>query len=161
MTQNALGLIETIGYTAAIEAADTCLKSANVKVIGYEKVTSGFVTVKIYGDVGAVKAAIDAAKISAGKINSVLSTLIIPRPNNGIHTLIHSNETVTSVDVECKKVEVSNDENTTNQIEVKSEMKETQINEEISGLIEENLSNIDVNITQDDDRKTEETNDAE
>lgn len=88
MTQNALGLIEVIGMTAALEAADTCLKSSNVQLIGYEKVTGGLVTVKIDGDVGAVKAAIVAAKVRAEKINTVVSTLVIPRPAKGIQPLI-------------------------------------------------------------------------
>ena len=55
MDNQALGLIETIGMTGAIEAADTCLKSANVQLIGYELSTGGLVTVKVQGNVGAVK----------------------------------------------------------------------------------------------------------
>lgn len=94
MSQNALGLVEVIGLTAAIEAADTCLKSANVQLIGYEKVTKGLVTVKIQGDVGAVKAAIEAAKSSAAKIGTVVSTLIIPRPAAALQLLVESETTI-------------------------------------------------------------------
>lgn len=90
MTHGALGLIEVIGLTAALEAADTCLKSSNVQLIGYEKVTSGLVTVKIQGDVGAVKAAISAAEMNVRKVGTVLSTLVIPRPAEGIVSFINS-----------------------------------------------------------------------
>nr|WP_295970804.1 BMC domain-containing protein [uncultured Bacillus sp.] len=96
MTQWALGLIEVKGLPAALEAADTCLKSSNTQLIGYEKTTGGLVTVKIQGDVGAVKAAIDAAKISAAKIGPVVSSLVIPRPAAGINGVIYSVETVLS-----------------------------------------------------------------
>ncbi|MBZ4654107.1 MAG: putative microcompartment shellprotein [Peptococcaceae bacterium] len=94
MSQNALGLVEVIGLTAAIEAADTCLKSANVQLIGYEKVTKGLVTVKIQGDVGAVKAAIEAAKSSVAQIGTVVSTLIIPRPAAALQLLVESETTI-------------------------------------------------------------------
>lgn len=94
MDQNALGLVEVIGLTAAIEAADTCLKSANVQLIGYEKVTKGLVTVKIQGDVGAVKAALEAAKSSAAKIGAVVSTLLIPRPAEALQLLVESEATI-------------------------------------------------------------------
>lgn len=94
MNQNALGLVEVIGLTASIEAADTCLKSANVQLIGYEKVTQGLVAVKIQGDIGAVKAAIEAAKSSAAKIGAVVSTLIIPRPATALQLLVESETTI-------------------------------------------------------------------
>ncbi len=93
--KEALGLIETVGMAAAIEAADTCVKSANVELIGYELTRGqGMVTVKIKGDVGAVKAGIEAAKISAAKVSRVVSTLVIPRPAQGIEGIIESNSTV-------------------------------------------------------------------
>ncbi|QCX34512.1 BMC domain-containing protein [Caloramator sp. E03] len=95
MSEKALGLIETIGLAAAIEAADTAIKSANVNLIGYELTKgNGMVTVKIEGDVGAVKAAIEAAKVSASKINKVCSVLIIPRPAEYIEKIIRSSLTV-------------------------------------------------------------------
>jgi ethanolamine utilization protein EutM len=106
MTQWALGLIEVIGLPPALEAADTCLKSANIHLIGYEKVTSGFMTVKIQGDVGAVKAAIEAAKVSAAKIGPVVSTLVIPRPAEGIHGVIYSSETVSSEAESTQETEI-------------------------------------------------------
>lgn len=95
MNGEALGVIETIGMAAAIEAADSCVKSANVTLIGYELTRgSGLVTIKIEGNVGAVKAAISAAKVSAGRVNKVYATLIIPRPAKDLDNIIKSKETV-------------------------------------------------------------------
>jgi len=95
MLTQALGLIETIGLAAAVEAADTAIKSSNVRLIGYELTSGdGMVTVKFEGDVGAVKAAIQAAKPSAEKVSGVFSTLIIPRPAKGIDSFVCSTDTV-------------------------------------------------------------------
>lgn len=95
MNKEALGVIETVGMAAAIQAADTCVKSANVELIGYELTKgSGLVTIKIRGNVGAVKAAIEAAKVSAAAINKVYATLIIPRPAANLEGLIESDSTV-------------------------------------------------------------------
>ncbi len=77
----ALGMIETKGLICLIEAVDAMLKSANVQMIGWEKVGSGFVTAFVTGDVAAVKAAIDAGASAAGKIGEVLSVQVIPRPH--------------------------------------------------------------------------------
>lgn len=94
MNANALGLIEVIGYPAALEAADTCVKSSHVKLLGYEKALDGRIVVKIMGDVGAVKAALDSAKSSASKLGTVIAAIVIARPAEGITALIHSPETV-------------------------------------------------------------------
>jgi microcompartment protein CcmL/EutN len=81
----ALGFIETVGLAAAIAAADAALKAANVKLVGRENSKGqGCITVKIVGDVGAVKAAIDAAKAAAGGVSKVWATLVIPRPAEGL-----------------------------------------------------------------------------
>lgn len=77
----ALGIIETKGLTAAVEAADTMLKAADVEVIGTEKIGSGLVTVVIQGDVGAVKAAVEAGAESAQRLGEVIAMHVIPRPN--------------------------------------------------------------------------------
>lgn len=93
--KKALGLIETIGLAAAIEACDTALKSANINLIGYElSKGGGMVTVKIEGDVGAVKSAVYAAKLAAEKINKVYTTVVIPRPTDNIDGMIKSHDTV-------------------------------------------------------------------
>lgn len=87
--KEALGLIETVGLAAAIEAADTAVKAANVKLLGYEKTRgNGMITVKIVGDVGAVKAAVTAGVMAANRVNEVYSYHVIPRPHDEIKTLI-------------------------------------------------------------------------
>ncbi len=80
-TMEALGMVETRGLVALIEAADAMLKAANVKMIGWEKVGSGLVTVFVVGDVAAVKAAVDAGASSASKVGEVVSVQVIPRPH--------------------------------------------------------------------------------
>ncbi|MBK3137525.1 propanediol utilization microcompartment protein PduJ, partial [Escherichia coli] len=76
---NALGLVETKGLVGAIEAADAMVKSANVQLIGYEKIGSGLITVMVRGDVGAVKAAVDAGSAAASVVGEVKSSHVIPR----------------------------------------------------------------------------------
>ncbi len=70
---NALGLVETKGLVGAIEAADAMVKSANVQLVGYEKIGSGLITVMVRGDVGAVKAAVDAGSAAASTVGEVKS----------------------------------------------------------------------------------------
>ena len=93
MNQKALGLIEVIGLVPALEAADACLKAANVHFVGYETVTPGMVTVKIEGDIGAVQAAVAAGKVSATKIGTVISSLVIPRPAFALNQFHQASET--------------------------------------------------------------------
>ena len=95
MQKKSLGLIETQGLAAGIEAADAAVKSANVELVGYELTKGGgWTTIKILGDVGAVKAAVDAARIAAGKVSRVVSTQVIARPSMGLTGLIHNTDTV-------------------------------------------------------------------
>lgn len=92
--KNALGLIEAVGMAAAIEAADAALKSANVSLIGIELTKGdGMVVVKLEGDVGAVKAAVESAKHAASLVNKVYATKVIPRPAEGIEKIVFSKET--------------------------------------------------------------------
>ena len=84
LSQDALGMIETKGLVAAIEAADAMLKSANVSLMGYEKIGHGLVTVMVRGDVGAVKAAVDSGAAAAKNIGEVVSVHVIARPDNSI-----------------------------------------------------------------------------
>ncbi len=77
----ALGMVETQGLVGAIEAADAMTKAANVQLMGYEKIGSGLVTVMVRGDVGAVKAAVDAGKAAAERVGKVVSVHVIPRPH--------------------------------------------------------------------------------
>jgi len=89
MTQQALGLIETVGLPVAIEAADAALKAANVTLIGYEKTKGGgLIVVKLRGDVGAIKAAVEAGVASASRVGKVFSHHVIPRPHENTELLI-------------------------------------------------------------------------
>ena len=88
MNSDALGMVETKGLVGAIEAADAMTKSANVNLVGYEKIGSGLVTVMVRGDVGAVKAAVDAGAASARAIGEVVSTHVIPRPHTDTERII-------------------------------------------------------------------------
>lgn len=85
---NALGLIETKGLVAAIEAGDAMVKSANVTLVGTEKIGSGLVTIMVRGDVGAVKAAVDAGAAAAQKVGEVVSTHVIPRPHTDVEGIL-------------------------------------------------------------------------
>ena len=81
MVSYALGMVETKGLVGAIEAADAMVKAANVNLVGYEKIGSGLVTVMVRGDVGAVKAAVDAGAVAARAVGEVVSLHVIPRPH--------------------------------------------------------------------------------
>ena len=85
---NALGLVETKGLVGAIEAADAMVKSANVQLIGYEKIGSGLITVMVRGDVGAVKAAVDAGSAAASVVGEVKSSPVIPRPHSDVEAIL-------------------------------------------------------------------------
>lgn len=84
----ALGMIETKGLVAAIEAADAMVKAANVTLIGKEHVGGGLVTVMVRGDVGAVKAATDAGAASAERVGELVSIHVIPRPHEEVETIL-------------------------------------------------------------------------
>jgi ethanolamine utilization protein EutM len=84
----ALGMLETKGLVALIEGVDAMLKSANVQMVGWEKVGSGLVTAFVVGDVAAVKAAVDAGAGAASKIGEVVSVQVIPRPHEDIASVL-------------------------------------------------------------------------
>ena len=88
MQKEALGMIETKGLVGAIEAADAMVKSANVTLVGYEKIGSGLVTVMVRGDVGAVKASVDACTVAADKVGTVVSSHVIPRPHTDVEKIL-------------------------------------------------------------------------
>ena len=85
---SALGMIETKGLVAAIEAADAMVKAANVTLIGKEHIGGGLVTVMVRGDVGAVKAATDAGAAAAERVGELVSVHVIPRPHNEIEAIL-------------------------------------------------------------------------
>jgi len=86
--QEALGLVETKGFVAAVEAADAMVKSANVVLIGSQRVGSGLVTVLVRGDVGAVKAATDAGAVAAQNVGELVSVHVIPRPHADVEKIL-------------------------------------------------------------------------
>ena len=88
MAQLALGMVETRGLTAAIEAADAMTKAAEVVLIGTEKIGSGLVTVMVRGDVGAVKAAVEAGTSAASKLGELVATHVIPRPHSDVEKIL-------------------------------------------------------------------------
>jgi ethanolamine utilization protein EutM len=82
MASEALGLLETKGLVALMEGSDAMLKAANVEMIGWDKCGSGMVTAFVKGDVAAVKAAVDAGAEAAGRVGTVISVHVIPRPHD-------------------------------------------------------------------------------
>lgn len=95
MSRLALGLIETIGLPAAIAAADTAVKAAHVRLVGYELTRGGgMVTVKVVGDVGAVRAAVDAGAAAAREVGRLWSQHVIARPHEELEKILRGRETV-------------------------------------------------------------------
>ncbi|MBQ8388932.1 MAG: BMC domain-containing protein [Clostridia bacterium] len=88
MAQESLGMIETRGLTAAIEAADAMVKAAEVTLVGTEKIGSGLVSVMVRGDVGAVKAAVEAGTAAAQRLGEVIATHVIPRPHADVEKIL-------------------------------------------------------------------------
>lgn len=80
----ALGLIETRGFVSLVESADAAVKAANVTLVGWEKIGSGYVTVLMRGDVAAVKAATDAGAAAARRVGELISVHVIPRPHGNL-----------------------------------------------------------------------------
>jgi microcompartment protein CcmL/EutN len=105
MNGQALGLIETFGYIGAVEAADVCLKAANVRLIGVQLVTGGLVMVAVTGDVGAVKAAADAAKPAVEKVGRIISVHVIPRPAPETSKLLEDIRVNIDTSVKPEKIE--------------------------------------------------------
>ena len=82
--REALGLVETKGFTGMIEASDAMAKAAKVRLVGYEKVGNGLVTTLCRGEVGAVRAAVDAAAAAAQKVGELVAVHVIPRPHDDL-----------------------------------------------------------------------------
>jgi microcompartment protein CcmL/EutN len=142
LSKLALGIIETVGLAAAIEAADTAVKSANVELIGYElSKGGGMITVKIQGNVGAVNAGISAAIISASKVNKVYGSIVIARPSDGLKILIDNNQTVGMKKlVKQESIEEVVEESVEETIEeAVEELVEETIEEAVEELVEETI----------------------
>lgn len=106
-TLSALGMIETKGLVAAVEAADAMVKAANVALIGKEHVGGGLVTVMVRGDVGAVKAATDAGAAAAARVGELISVHVIARPHEELEPILPVSEDKTSVPGETTEPESS------------------------------------------------------
>ena len=150
---NALGLVETIGYVAAIEALDVCLKSASVEVVGIQKVGQGIVTIEVSGDVGAVKSAIEAAKYAAEKVGVLRATHVIPRLHADVHDALFKKEDIKSAEEETvheieeieTEVEIKEIEDIQEEIEIDSvEVEVEEHNDKKDELEKPNLSNLSV-----------------
>lgn len=92
----ALGMVECFGLVAMIEAADAMVKSANVELVGYERIDAGLVTAIVRGEVGAVKAAVEAGAAAGGRVGKVVATHVIPRPHDEVEqgiTVLKTGET--------------------------------------------------------------------
>lgn len=87
-TYEALGMVETKGLVAMVEAADAMVKAANVKLIGYEKIGAGFVTAMVRGDVAAVRAATDAGATAARRVGELIAVHVIPRPHKDLDDVL-------------------------------------------------------------------------
>lgn len=116
MSKTALGLIETYGYTGAIEAADVCLKAANVSLLACKKVRGGLVTIEIGGDVGAVKAAIDAAEAAVPRVGKLISTHVIPRPSLELDIILDQKQNRADNKKEDLSVDESDQTNTASEM---------------------------------------------
>ncbi len=99
----ALGLIETKGLIGAIEAADAMVKAANVKLVGKEKSTAALITVKIVGEVAAVKSAVEAGAAAAQRVGQLVSVHVIPRPAEEIEALIFNSEMIITTEEKTKQ----------------------------------------------------------
>jgi ethanolamine utilization protein EutM len=88
MALQALGLVETRGLVAAIQAADAMVKAANVKLVTKQQPGGGLIAIIVQGDVGAVKAAVDAGAAAATQIGKVVSAHVIPRPHDGMEEIL-------------------------------------------------------------------------
>ena len=112
----ALGMIETKGLVALIEASDAMMKSANVTLIGWQKIGSGLVTAFVVGDVAAVKAAIDAGAAAAGRVGEVVGVQVIPRPHEDLGSVLpkrqDSRQAASANSTQSLKKEVSSKRNT-------------------------------------------------
>jgi ethanolamine utilization protein EutM len=94
MGMEALGMVETKGFVGAVEAADAMVKAANVVLVGREYIGSGYVTVFVRGDVGAVKAATDAGAAAARRVGELISVHVIPRPHAELERVLEGSGTI-------------------------------------------------------------------
>ena len=110
MAEQALGLVETLGFVGAVEAGDAALKAAHVELKGYELATGGLVTVEIVGDVGAVQAAVEAGATAASKVGQLVSKHVIPRPHEELSKILTKQPEETKPSAEASEVSKASDD---------------------------------------------------
>ncbi|MBO3443807.1 BMC domain-containing protein [Clostridium sp. CCUG 7971] len=139
MSQNAIGMIETKGLIAAIEAADVMLKSANVEIVGskYHKVRSGIIAVVVTGDVGAVKSAVEAGSDAAKKIGKVLAVDVIARTDNSVLNMLMPHK-----DKKGKETKLEEMQEKINKKEIKKEKYVQKLNEKEEKQEEIKIENV-------------------
>ncbi len=145
----ALGLVEVRGYVAAVEAADSALKAANVTLIGLEKIKGGITTIKIIGDVGAVKAAVDAARASVESLGTFRTAHVIPRVDSQVEDLFFERHK--------KSQEVSRESYSEKSDTKDKEKIETQAKKKEEALVKEKVETSEVEIVE---KVTEEKSEA-
>ena len=101
MAEQALGLVETLGFVGAVEAGDAALKAARVELKGYELATGGLVTVEIVGGVGAVQAAVEAGATAASQVGQLVSKHVIPRPHEELSKILKKQDKLTKPPAEA------------------------------------------------------------
>lgn len=120
-------MVETRGLVASIEAADAMVKAARVKLIGKEKVQGGLVTILVVGETAAVKSAVDAGAVAAQRVGELISTHIIPRPDDQIDEIVQGIESLETKNVEELPIEVpTKPERRTRKVQVKEEKNEIE-----------------------------------
>jgi microcompartment protein CcmL/EutN len=102
MLEYALGLVETKGLVGAIEAADAMVKTANVRLVGKERVDAALITIKIVGETAAVRSAVDAGASAAKRVGELISSHVIPRPSEGIEDLIFAKASKSKEEIEAE-----------------------------------------------------------
>ncbi len=142
----ALGLIETKGLVGAIEAADAMLKAANVKLVSKEKITAALITVKVVGDVAAVRSAVDAGAAAAQRIGELVSSHVIPRPDLQLEHIVKDwgnsekpdyDPDIHDTPVVTKKEVVDDAQPAVEESEPEPELVEVQVEEEVEEIAEE------------------------
>lgn len=160
----ALGLVETQGLIGAIEAADAMAKAAEVKIINKEKSTAALVTIKIVGDVAAVRAAVDAGAAAAQRVGQLVSSHVIPRPDSDIVGIIQNEEKIwenkfkNSEEENIKEAEVEANDDLQSDAEDSAEIEvsETSSEEEIDEITEDNTLIEEDSAKDDSDQNSEE-----
>ena len=127
MADRALGMVETRGLVASIEAADAMVKAARVKLIGKEKVQGGLVTILVVGETAAVKSAVDAGAVAAQRVGELISTHIIPRPDDQIDEIVEGIRSSETKNIEDVPIEIQKKpERRTRKVQIKENKDETE-----------------------------------